>query len=204
MGGFLGIGGSSAKTDRADQLQTDQNLFNIFNYSLPQAQAGEAAGTANLGTASNYFQKLLTAGRTQTAQNAAPAVNAALAGGDAQRRAEASGGTGRTGGTTDANRTAATGTQSNIDSILNSTLQTQKKEGAQGLAQVGGTELGNATSLLGTGAVGPEESVLSSTIASRPISMQANTQAAQGYGTALGAVLQALMAGGGGGDADAG
>jgi hypothetical protein len=164
MGGVLGIGQSgSQKTDRGNQLAATQADWNLFSQGMNNGVAGEAAGTTDLGTAKStlgtaqqYFENLLTAGRTQTAASSAPAINATLAGADATRNAEGTFGTGRSGGTVAANRTAATTTQGSIDNIINQNLQTSRATGAQGLTQVAGlqnligsTELANAMQLLG-------------------------------------------------------
>ena len=69
MGGFGGIGGSSAKTDRATQLAAQQGQWGIFNQGMGMGQAGET--TAN--------QTLATAGKMLTMPRSAPA--------HAQRRA---------------------------------------------------------------------------------------------------------------------
>jgi hypothetical protein len=149
MGGFLGIGGSSAKTDRGNQLAATQGEWNLFSYGLPTGQQQQKTGQGNLGQASDYFSKQRTAGRTDTAASAAPAINAQLAQSDAQKRQQSTTGTGRTGGTAELNREQGATDQSNIDNIINSTLQTNKKEGAAGLVQTGGLDLSNAIANLG-------------------------------------------------------
>ncbi|HKS75091.1 MAG TPA: hypothetical protein VJQ82_17925, partial [Terriglobales bacterium] len=93
----------------------------------------------------------LTAGRADTAQRSAPAVNAALAQSDAARRREATAGTGRTGGTAEINREAGANTNATIDQIINNNLVGGQEAGAKGLAQVGTEEMGNAAQLLGIG-----------------------------------------------------
>jgi hypothetical protein len=143
VGGFAGFGQSGG------EQSSTSGLNNIFNYSLPTAQQGQSAGSANLGTAANYYQNLLTAGRTQTAQNAAPALNAQLQGTDTRNREQSISGTGRTGGTAESNAQQSTANQSNIDNIINSTLQTGKATGASGLTQVGSTQLNDALAQLG-------------------------------------------------------
>lgn len=172
MGGFLGIGQSGG------EKSATSNLSNIFNYALPTAENNQNAGQntlnsalSTLGPAQSYYQNLLTAGRTQTAQSSAPAINSALSSADAQRRQEATSGTGRTGGTAELNREAGAGTSSTIDNIINQTLQTGRQAGAQGLqgvagaqAGIGGTSLSNAIANLGI-ASGGEQSLYSGAIA---------------------------------------
>ncbi len=194
MGGFLGIGGSSAQTDRGNQLAATQGDWSIFNYGLPTGQAAQTSGTGTLdkslstldtakGTLNapaNYFQSLLGGGRTQAAQMSAPAVNATLAGSDAQKQQQNNFGTGRTGGMTAASANRDTATGSSIDNIINTTLQTGRDKGAAGLTQVagaqanigtaeggiGGEQLANALSLLGLSS-GAVNSILSNATGSK-------------------------------------
>jgi len=198
MGGFLGIGGSSAKTDRADQLQATSDLTNVFSYGLGTGQQQQTTGASTLNSAGNAFTSLLSStlpGRTQLQQLAAPATNAAVAGADAQKRQEATTGTGRSGGTAELNRNQGAATDASVDNIiagelgLQQKLQTEKQlAGAQGLAGVGVAQEADAASLLGLG-TGAETNVLNSSIASRPISQAINTQTAEGWGTAIGDYL---------------
>lgn len=146
--GFLGIGGSAATTDRANELSGLQSQWGIYGQGLNLLDQTNQTGTklqeqgqGSLNDASTYWKNLLTAGRTQTAQNAAPAVNAAVAGSNAQRTQGAQFGSARSGGTAAGNQQAATNTQSNIDNIINENLVGGRAEGAKGLQSVGGTEL---------------------------------------------------------------
>src|SRR5271165_272590 len=160
MGGFLGIGGSSTSTDRGNQLSGVQGSWNIFNSGMAAGQQEQTAGnaslasaqpfisqsgqaltsssgslagaTTNLNTADQYYKSLLTGGRTSTAELAAPAINAQLAQTDAQRNAQGTFGTGRTGGTAATNAAAGTAATSKIDDIINQNLQTGKQQGAAG------------------------------------------------------------------------
>ncbi len=199
MGGFLGIGGSSAKTDRGNQLAATQGEWNIFNYGMPTGQAQQATGSNVLGSslqpvneAQDYFSNLLKAGRTDTAMRSAPAVNAALAGGDAQRMQNAEFGTGRSGGTAAANANAGAATTGNIDNIINTNLVQGQAQGAAGLNQAGALKAGigsdflaNALQLLGLGAHANDQ-ILSNATQSRPISYQIGQQTAGGIGAAIG------------------
>ena len=146
--GFLGIGGSAATTDRANELSGLQSQWNVFGQGLnltgQQNQTGQqqqAQGQTNLNNASQYWNNLLTAGRTQTAQQSAPAVDAALAGKDAATTQSAQFGSGRSGGTAAGNQQRDTTTQGNIDQIINQNLTGGKAAAAQGLQSIGGTEL---------------------------------------------------------------
>lgn len=146
--GFLGIGGSAETTDRANELSGLQSQWDIYGQGLnlldQTNQTGtklQAQGQGSLKDASTYWKNLLTAGRTQTAQNAAPAVDAAVAGENAQRTQGAQFGSARSGGTAAGNQQVATNTQSNIDNIINENLVGGRAEGAKGIQSVGGTEL---------------------------------------------------------------
>lgn len=148
MSGELGFGQSGG------EKSATSNLNNIFNYSLPTAQSSEAAGASNLGAASDYFSKLLHAGRAETAENAAPVTNAFLDQADAARRKEAVSGTGRTGGTAELNREAGAKTTASIDDIINQSMIGGKATAAQGLSDIGTKEDANAAQLLGIGTSG--------------------------------------------------
>jgi hypothetical protein len=202
MGGFLGIGHSSGKTDRANQLSATQGQWNVFNQGMAVGTSGEASGTGTLDSAKStlapaekYYQDLMTAGRTQTASNAAPAVNATLAGADATRKAEGEFGTGRSGGTVAANRTAATTSQGGIDNIINQNLVSGKAAGAQGLQSVAGQktaigseELHNAMAAMGlsSGAIGD---MVKTSMESRGLSFDINSATQAQWGQLIGTLL---------------
>ena len=199
------IGGSSANTDRATQLSGQQGLWNIFSYGLDTGKAGQTTGQSDLNTAkstlgqaSDYWSSLLSGGRTQTAQRSAPSINQTLENATATRNAEGTFGTGRTGGTVAANREASTQTQSKIDDIINNTLQTGRTQGAQGLqtvageqAQIGGTELSNALSLLGL-SESSVKSIMENATDSRKTSYEINRQTQEDWGSAVGQLLTSL------------
>lgn len=145
MGGTLGFGQSDT------EKQSRGNLNNIFNYALPAATSSGSSGSADLGTASDYFTKLLRSGRTDTALAAAPATNAVLDSGDALRRQESTSGTGRTGGTAELNHEAGAKTTATIDDIINANMMGGKEKAATGLVGVGSEEDANAARLLGIG-----------------------------------------------------
>jgi hypothetical protein len=143
MGGFMGFG------QTATEKSGENKLSNLFNYGLGAGQGGQTAGSSALGQARDYFSSLLSAGRTQTAQNAAPAVQAALAQSDATKRQEATMGTSRGGGTASAAREATTTANKQVDDIINKNLVEGKATGAAGMASTGATQLQNALGLLG-------------------------------------------------------
>ncbi len=143
MGGFMGIGQSGS------EKSGEKKLSNLFNYGLPAGTAGQTAGSSALGEAQSYFSNLLRAGRTGASQNAAPAVQAALAQSDALKKQEAQMGTSRGGGTASAAREATTTASKNVDDIINKSLTEGKATGAAGMASTGATQLQNALGLLG-------------------------------------------------------
>lgn len=158
MSGFMGFGQSGGESS------ANKGLNNIFNYSLPESQQTQATGQNELGGAADYFRKLLTAGRQETAQSSAPATNAVLSSADARKRQEATTGTGRTGGTAELNHERGAGTDATIDNIINQNLVGGRMEGAKGLQTVGSTELADAAQLLGIGS-GTQQSALQNAIA---------------------------------------
>lgn len=111
MGGFLGIGGSSAKTDRANVLTGFSSLKNIFN-------TGFSSGTGDVGSAEGYWKNILSGNRTSVAQAAAPTTNAVLAQSDAAKRAAVAGGTARGGGTAATNADANARAAKTVDDAL--------------------------------------------------------------------------------------
>src|SRR5436190_375097 len=97
MGGLLSalfssgaIGGSSAKRDRGEELNSYTDLNNIFNFGLPfgkstteKGQAGYAAGQGDLGTAAGYLKKLTSGSRPDMMQAVAPEVASVTSANDA-------------------------------------------------------------------------------------------------------------------------
>jgi hypothetical protein len=206
MGGFMGIGGSSAKTDRGQTLGDYGKLNNVFNlglgYGTQQEQAGQGMvqnAQSTLQPAEAYYRSLLTAGRTQTAEQAAPAIQGALAQSDAAKREAAATGTSRSGGAAEANAEAGSKTGATIDSIINENLMGGKKAGAEGLmgvakdkAVMGNMTLANAMQMLGLGA-GASEDTLAASIGSRMDSAKLAAAQGQAYGELAGmAMLFAL------------
>lgn len=204
MGGYLGLGHSSAKTDRGNQLAATQGQWNMFSQGLGYGNENEATGKADLTTAkstlgqsSDYWSKLLTAGRTDTAERAAPAVNQVLANETATRNAEGTFGTDRTGGTVAANREAGVKSQSKIDDIINTNLMQGKEEGARGLlgsaqaeAGIGSTELSHALAQFGLSERAISD-ILSNSTQSREISNKINLQTQEQWGQMIGKILLA-------------
>ncbi len=206
MGGFLGLGGSSASTDRGNQLAATQGEWSLFDYGLGTGQNQQAAGTNTLNSSlktlqpsADYYKSLLTAGRTDTAFNSAPAINATLAQSDTQRRQSAAAGTSRTGGTAAANRESGEATSSKVDDIINSTLLQGREVGAKGLQQVAGQEaavgsdqLSNALNLLGLSQTSVTD-ILNNATSSRAESYKINQDQLGQYGAALGQIVTGFL-----------
>ena len=208
MGGFLGVGGNSANTDRSNQLQDNQNIFNqILGFTQPQGESSLTSGSGTLNQAKGalaapqaYWQGVLAPGRTAAATNAAPATNAVQQQTDAVRNQEAAQGTSRGGGTASQNREASSTADQNIDNIINQNMMGGRQAAATGLTQATGTEAGigatqertgeDLTSLAQAGNV----DLLNNATSSRPISEQINQQTASGYGQALGGLIKAGLA----------
>lgn len=125
MGGFLGIGGSSQKTDRKTQLTGFGDLQNLFNFGLDTAKGflstgkGDvASGKDALSTSLDYFKKLASGDRAVQAAAIAPETNAALSQQDAARKQRATTGTARGGGGAAAEQTSQDQTMAEIDNFL--------------------------------------------------------------------------------------
>lgn len=198
MGGFLGIGGSSAKTDRGQTLGGYQDLNNAFGFAFPTSQANlqtgantTSQGLSGLTGAQSYFQKLASGNRPALLEAAAPAVNSANAQADAAKRQQSSMGTARGGGTAAVNQQADTAKAATIDNLLFGA----QSEGAQGeastgsaIAQTGLGQSGQALQLFGQG-VGAAQDVTGDSINSRPTSQAINRQTQQDV---TGAITSAL------------
>lgn len=197
MGGFLGIGNSSAKTDRGNQLAGINAEWNIYNRGLPQSDASNTAGTSttasgihDLESAKKYWQSILSGGRPAVMQAAAPAVNAVNTEADAQRNEQAAMGTARGGGATAANQAAESDRMAQINNIIAGV----QPKAAEQVGQIGATEAGighqqmlEALQQLGLSADVAKE-IVDSSIQSRPISMKANAEVRQQWSNALAAM----------------
>ncbi len=184
------VGGNSAKTDRKQELDARDQTRNIFNYALPEGKSLESTGSSLAGQGGDYFGRLLRSGRTDTTQQAAPAVNAELSAADAQKRREALTGTGRTGGTNEADRMAGATTDANIANTVNETEQQNKTAGATGATNAGDAQMRQALGLLGMG--GQQiDALLNNTTQSRAQSEQIHNAAYDRVGSDIGNVLAA-------------
>ena len=207
---FGHLGGSSAKTDRGNFLDAQQNMKNVFNWALPfgqqQARTGQATtaqGVSDLGNAGGYFRKLASGDRATALQAVAPASNAALAQSDAQKSELANMGTARGGGAVGVNQQRDTNLMSQIDNMLFGA----RTAGAQGEAGVGQAEAGVGLGQSGQGiqagslASGTAEAMGRQNLYSRQVSDQMHRQAVDDYSKAFGSLMGALggIFGGGGG-----
>lgn len=143
MGGFLGIGGSSVKTDRKNVLTGFSELKNVFNFAMPfgedTARAGTAttaAGLEDIGKAGSYWSKLLSGDRPTMEQAVAPETNQVLGQADAAKREQAGMGTARGGGTAGANQQVQDASMAKIDNLLFGA----RPAAAQQEAAIGGKE----------------------------------------------------------------
>jgi hypothetical protein len=191
MGGFLGLGHSSEKTDRSTQLEAQKGQWNIFNWALPEGQKGVAQSGQTLDQAKAYWQKLLTAGRTDTTQMAAPAINAAQAQADAQRKSAAEMGTARGGGTAAPQREAGAETAKTIDDIVTQQLFGGREKGAEGLQKVAGMEMSQALSMLGLSQEAIAQ-IMNNATESRALSFKINQAVQEQWGSAIGMALSAI------------
>ena len=195
MGGFFG-------GETGLEKSTIGNLSNVFNYGMGAGQNAQTAGMGLLAQANNaytapadYFKSLLSGGRSTTAMQAAPTINAALSAQDTARRQAAAQGTARTGGTAAAQAESGQQTQAQLNNLINQALMQGRQVGAQGMqsigagqAGLGGTALSQAASLLGLG-TGAEQGILG---AAQNIA-QRQQQALTGLGAGLGGLLTAPL-----------
>jgi hypothetical protein len=199
---FGHLGGSSAKTDRSNQLTAFSDLKNVFNWALPfgqqQARTGQAttaAGVQDLGEAGGYFGKLASGDRPTALQAVAPQTNAALAQSDAEKRQLAASGTARGGGTAGFNQQRDTNLMAQIDNMLFGA----RTAGAQGLAGVGQAESGVGLGETGQGiqaghlASGTAGELGQQALYSRQVSNAMHRQAVGDYANAFGSVMGGLF-----------
>jgi len=198
MGGFLGIGGSSVKTDRSHQLAGYGDLQNVFNFALPTSQSLESSGAATtkeglstLGDANSFWKNILQGSRPQVMQAVAPAVNAAESQEDAARRQQVASGTSRTGGVNAGNQDAQFKTQGAIDTAIAALPgQAASEEGKIGAAtaSIGQGVVGEALNALGLGS-NAAQNLTSDASGSRVTSNAINQQTQQQWGQLIGTLL---------------
>lgn len=197
MGGFLGIGNSSAKTDRGNQLGGVNAAWNVYNRGLPMSDTTAEKGNTNtdsgilaLEDAKGYWKNLLHGDKASIMRANAPAINSVIESADTRRKEQAEMGTSRGGGVAGVNQEAATQTQAQIDNIIAGA----QPEAAKQIQTIGTTqtaaghqELAQALSALGlSGDVAQE--IIESSIKSRPISMTANQAVQQQWSNFMAAL----------------
>jgi hypothetical protein len=197
MGGFLGIGHSSAKTDRGNQLAGVSADWNVYNRGLPlsdtQSKMGagqEAKGVDTLDTAKQYWSDITQGNRTALQSAAAPQANAIQQRADAAKREQSQMGTARGGGLNAENQQV----QQNQEKQLATNEAAVQPEAAKQLGQVGQAQanighqqMAEALQALGLSADVAKE-IIQSSIESRPISMAANKAVTQQWSNALAAI----------------
>jgi hypothetical protein len=126
VSGFMGLGGSAAKTDRKYEVSGLGGLQNIFNF-------GTSVAKSTLGGAADYWTKLLSGNRPAMSQAVAPETNAAMSTADAQKRQLATSGTARGGGTAATSQTMNDKVRAMIDNLLfGARPEAAKQSGALG------------------------------------------------------------------------
>jgi hypothetical protein len=98
MGGFMGIGNASWKSDRNLELSGMNSLKNVFNFGMGAAQKGISAGSQALGNVAGYANKILSGNRAAAAAATAPEMARVRSESDAAKRQLAASGTARGGG----------------------------------------------------------------------------------------------------------
>ncbi len=181
--GFLGLFTGAGKGEKNQESDTWQNLSNLFGTAYTQGSNLQNKGQANQNDATNFFKGVAKGDRTAIA----PAVNAAVEGGDAAKREEAQMGTSRGGGTNAPNQQVQAHTQALISSLLG-----QAQEGAaENLANIGGQQTGTGVGELGL-ASGTESNV--SSLLHQDVK-EKNASAAKMWGSLIGGIANIASAG---------
>lgn len=197
MGGFLGIGHSSAKTDRGNQLAGISADWNVYNRGLPladtqqkKATGTESSGLESLDTAKNYWKAITQGNRTAVQSAAAPQANAIQQRADASKREQSQMGTSRGGGVNAANQQIQQEQEKQL-AINEAAVQPKAAEQlgqiGQATAGVGHQQMAEALQALGLSADVAKE-IIQSSIQSRPISMAANQAVTSQWSNALAAL----------------
>lgn len=158
---MFGIGGSSSKTDRQQQLTGYGDLQNIFNYALPQGQStlSGGQGTTNqglgeLGQAANYNSKILSGNRSAVTEAMAPEINSVTSQANQLKKQQSAMGTSRGGGTNAGNQQLGTQESGQITNLIAQARPQASQALSQIGAQTGGIglgEMGVGANLLGLG-----------------------------------------------------
>lgn len=209
MGGFMGIGHSSEKTDRGNQLAGINAEWNVYNRGLPFSDADRAegkdtreAGIQTLDDVKRYWQSIMAGGRPAVMRTAAPAINAVNEQADAARNEQAQMGTSRGGGETGFAQQQEMKKTADINNIVGNIAATAPTTAAKELTGVAKTESDIGTqqvreALLELGLTKEvADEIINSSMQSRVIS-HANSPA-RGFEYALGYTLMQALGGGGG------
>lgn len=198
MGGFLGIGGSSQKTDRGRELGGWNAEWNVFNAGLPLATSTATAGQGttskalgSLDTAGDFWKDLLSGNKTSTAQAAAPITNAAVDQADAARREQAAMGTSRGGGVAAGNQQAQQNTMKTVDNAIfgvRPQAAAQIGDIGKSVASIGYQQTIAALQAYGM-SLDAAKSIVDSSITSRPQSNAINQQTQSQLGSVAGTIL---------------
>lgn len=159
MGGFFGLGNSSAKTDRGRALGGWNAMWDTWSRAIgafdPMKAAGDnitKAGTNFMDNAGDFWKSILGGDKSAVASAAAPAVNAAAGMAQQGRQEQAQMGTARGGGTAGFNIDATQQAQGNIiDALLGlaPTAASQVGQLGETMAGVGTRQLALALESLG-------------------------------------------------------
>jgi len=184
MGGFMGIGGSSANTDRSNQLTSFSQMKNLFNTGITSATSGIGAGLSDLSSAGGYFKSLLGGNRAALNAAVAPETAAVQAGDDASKRQAAASGTARGGGVAGTMQTSKDATMAKVQQLLFGV----RPAAAEGLTKVGTAEAGIGSNILQTSSNTAGELAAASTNA-RKIDLAQNNAIGQSVGQMAAALL---------------
>jgi hypothetical protein len=170
MSGFLGIGGSSSKTDRSQYLGGQGALSNIFNTAIP-------SGASDTGAAEGFNKSVLSGNRSAITQALQPEIGTITGEANQAKKQQAAMGTSRGGGTNAQNQQLDKQTQAAITGTINQA----RPEASKQLASIGSNLLG-----LGENAAGQYTGNAASSYATTTAN---NTAAGQAAGQAAAALL---------------
>ena len=129
-------GGSSAKTDRSQTLQSYGDLDSIISQLSQVGKTTTAAGASDTGAASKYFSDIVSGDPNKVMAAAAPEVNAIKGQATQQKKQIANLGGNRTGGTNAVSQDVTTNARGQIADVI-----AKQRTGAAGeLAKTGVSE----------------------------------------------------------------
>ena len=152
MSGLFGIGGSSTKTDRGNQLSSWGDLSSLTNATSAAGGKGVAAGQQGLGQAQSYFSSLLSNEPGKVAQAVSPQVSA-ITGQAQQTRQTASEFGNRSGGTNAIQAAQPAQESAQVTNLINTLIPqaaTNEANVASSQGNLGATLYGQAGSTAGT------------------------------------------------------